>query len=196
MRIDAQHSFSDRHPLDYLGGILKRNRFDGSVLFASEIPSELPDFVQAVVMRVEQIDPRRLDEWQRNPRFRGLSCGLAAGGLDGLERRGLTLDVAGRADQIAEICDRYPRLRICVPLIPGLPEGVYLKVLSAPRDLVRETLSRCGPARMMFGSDWPAGLPDVTWKASLASFTQAIGAQPIEVREQLLGGTAREFYGI
>ena len=36
----------------------------------------------------------------------------------------------------------------------------------------------------MFGSDWPNGLPEYTWKASLAVFTQSIGAQPIEVREQ------------
>jgi len=34
----------------------------------------------------------------------------------------------------------------------------------------------------------------VTWKATLAAFTQSIGAQPIEVREELLGGTAERFY--
>jgi hypothetical protein len=39
-------------------------------------------------------------------------------------------------------------------------------------------------------------LPDVTWKESLAAFTQSIGAHSLEVREQLLGGTARGFYGI
>jgi predicted TIM-barrel fold metal-dependent hydrolase len=48
----------------------------------------------------------------------------------------------------------------------------------------------------MFGSDWPAGLPDTAWKASLAAFTQAIGAQTIDVREELLGGTAERFYGL
>jgi predicted TIM-barrel fold metal-dependent hydrolase len=46
----------------------------------------------------------------------------------------------------------------------------------------------------MFGSEWPVRLPDVTWKESLAAFTQSIGAQPMEIREQLLGGTATEFY--
>jgi predicted TIM-barrel fold metal-dependent hydrolase len=46
----------------------------------------------------------------------------------------------------------------------------------------------------MFGSDWPNGLPAATWKATLAAFTQAIGAQPIEVREELLGGTAARVY--
>jgi predicted TIM-barrel fold metal-dependent hydrolase len=48
----------------------------------------------------------------------------------------------------------------------------------------------------MFGSDWPNGLPAYTWKASLAVFTQSIGSQPIEVREQLLGGTAARVYGV
>ena len=48
----------------------------------------------------------------------------------------------------------------------------------------------------MFGSEWPARLPEVTWKESLAVFTQCIGAQSIEVRERLLGDTARVFYGL
>jgi L-fuconolactonase len=46
----------------------------------------------------------------------------------------------------------------------------------------------------MYGSDWPSYLPVGTWKEALAAFTQAIGAQPIEVRDELLGGTAIRFY--
>ena len=53
-----------------------------------------------------------------------------------------------------------------------------------------------GPRRLMFASDWPNGLPEHSWKASLALFTQSIGAQTIETREELLGGTAARFYGI
>ena len=45
-------------------------------------------------------------------------------------------------------------------------------------------------------SEWPVRLPDVTWKESLAAFTQSTGANPIEVREQLLGGATAEFYAI
>lgn len=48
--------------------------------------------------------------------------------------------------------------------------------------------------RLMFGSDWPVCLLAGTWKAVLATFTQAIGAQPVGVREKLLGGTATDFY--
>ena len=38
--------------------------------------------------------------------------------------------------------------------------------------------------------------PEGTWKEALAAFTQAIGAQTMETREHLLGGTARRFYRI
>lgn len=54
---------------------------------------------------------------------------------------------------------------------------------------------RCfGPRRLMFGSDWPICLSRGTWKAVLATFTQALGALQQETREQLLGLTALEFY--
>ena len=52
------------------------------------------------------------------------------------------------------------------------------------------------PDRLMFGSDWPVCLLAGSWKETLAAFTQAIGPQPIEAREKLLGGTARKFYRI
>jgi len=61
---------------------------------------------------------------------------------------------------------------------------------------VRHALRVFTPARIMFGSDWPSYLPDGTWKEALAAFTQAIGAQTIETREQLLGATALRFYGL
>ena len=196
MRIDAQHSYSERHPLDYLESILKRNRFEGSVLVASEVPPELPEYVKAVVVR----------NWglPLHPRLRGIACGLPADGLEELQARGLTLDVTSGAEHVVDVAARYPDLKICVPLplLPAsLPDGVYVKLLGLGRlpnapTRVREALARYGPSRLMFGSNWPDELPEITWKAALAIFTQSIGAQPIEVREQLLGGTAREFYGI
>jgi len=53
-----------------------------------------------------------------------------------------------------------------------------------------------GPDRLMFGSDWPVCMLAGTWKEAFAAFTQSIGPQPMETREKLLGGTARNFYGI
>jgi L-fuconolactonase len=64
------------------------------------------------------------------------------------------------------------------------------------RPFVQHALAVFGPRRLMFGSEWPVRLPDVTWKESLAAFTQSIGAQPMEAREQLLGATACHFYSI
>jgi L-fuconolactonase len=65
-----------------------------------------------------------------------------------------------------------------------------------PRSYVRHALALFGPRRLMFGSDWPNALPEHSWKENLARFTQSIGAQSIEVREELLGGTAARFYAL
>lgn len=76
-----------------------------------------------------------------------------------------------------------------------LTEVVELPWKAAPiRPFVQHALAVFGPRRLMFGSEWPVRLPDVTWKESLAAFTQSIGAHSMEEREQLLGGTAAEFY--
>jgi L-fuconolactonase len=64
------------------------------------------------------------------------------------------------------------------------------------RPYVSHALRIFGPDRLMFGSDWPVCLLAGSWKETLAAFTQAIGPQPMEVRERLLGGTAQEFYRI
>lgn len=64
------------------------------------------------------------------------------------------------------------------------------------RPYVQHVLTAFSAARVMFGSGWPSGLPDRIWKETLAAFTQAIGAQSLEIREELLGGVANRFYGI
>jgi L-fuconolactonase len=68
-----------------------------------------------------------------------------------------------------------------------------------PDDLkpyVHHVLRLFGPDRLMFGSDWPVCLLAGSWKEVLAAFTQAIGAQSMEVRSKLLGETAQKFYGL
>jgi len=81
--------------------------------------------------------------------------------------------------------------------ISGLLSAQSTPWTAAPlRPFVEHVLSVFGPARLMFGSEWPACLPAATWKETLAAFTQSIGARAIEVREQLLGGTAARFYGL
>ena len=236
MRLDAQHSFSERYPLPTLASILKRNRFEGTILTAPQAtrPSELaglPEFVRGVVIRADRMDPRMLDEYQREARFRGLSLGPTDGlpeYLEELERRNLTLDLRDKLGCIPGIADRLPSLRMAIVHL-GSPvvgnDGAWDRWASALeaaahapqvccklsgltglrespwraedlRPYVEHALAVFGPGRLMFGSGWPANLPEHTWKESLAAFTQSIGARPMEVREELLGGTAARFYGI
>ena len=51
-----------------------------------------------------------------------------------------------------------------------------------------------GPDRLMFGSDWPVCRLAGSWKEVFAACTQAMGPQPMDVREQVLGETATRFY--
>jgi hypothetical protein len=298
LRLDAHHSFSEIYPLASLASILKRNRFDGSILVtdvaqalmpaASRLvstlalgpPAEppdaaaasdagpsgigpgssdhpvrepsapldlaarggtgspdlpaLPEFVRAVVIQADRVDPHLLDQCQRDPlfhgRFRGLCCDCASGlpeNLHELERRNLTLDILNGLPLLPAIAERFPALRVAIVHLgsPAVGSGdwdrwasaleaaaripqVYCKLsgliglmpspwrAEALRPYVQHALSVFGPGRLMFGSGWPASLPEHAWKETLAAFTQSIGAQSIEVREQLLGATAARFYGI
>ena len=241
MRIDSHHSFSERYPLEYLDTILKRNRFDASVVVVPQafVPVLVcPPFVRGIVVSLDLRDPQLphlLDQYQRDPKFKSVCHHFTAEipeGLAELERRAIPLDALTPPALIPRIVDRFPSLRIVIDHV-GQPEGgsplarpatgvpdlpgdqwardleqasqspqVFCKLSAiarlapSPRPYVQHALAVFGPRRLMFGSDWPAGLPDTTWKASLAAFTQALGAQTIEVREELLGGTAERFYGL
>lgn len=93
-----------------------------------------------------------------------------------------------------EIAARHPLL--CAK-ISGLTSDTPGQWNSAQfRPAVAHAMRTLGPDRLMYGSDWPSYLPEGTWKEALAAFTQTIGALPMEVREQLLGGTAARFYSI
>src|ERR1035438_1180433 len=103
-RIDSHQHFTREYTPSLLFPILKRNRFDGSVVVAN-VPSVEEtrwllalaaehDFVRAVVGWADLADPRvgeMLDEYQRHPKFRGVSWALEEdlpAGLGELERRG------------------------------------------------------------------------------------------------------------
>lgn len=210
MRIDAHHSYSERYPLDHLETILKRNRFEGSVLVGPLAAA--PDFVRGIVVPAAEWR----DEFTQHPKFRGVLTTQAHGlPWNELEARRIPVDFAGPLAGAAELAAHYPNLPICIDHLGAPPTDDWPQLLEAaaqfpqvccklsglamfpePRPYVQLALRLFGPARLMFGSDWPTGLPGYTWKANLAMFTQAIGAQSIETREQLLGGTAARFYGI
>ena len=170
-----------------------------------------------VLAVVPPFDPDLLDEYQRHPKFRGVWHSFASGipdSLGELERRGIPLDAEAPLAEVRNIGERFPNLRLVIDDLGGPPRGdwahdlelaaelpnVFCKLSSIARlpppasVFVQHALAVFGPQRLMFGSGWPACLPEFTWKASLAAFTQAIGAQTIEVREELLGGTAARFY--
>jgi L-fuconolactonase len=211
---------------------LKRNRFDGTVVVCERPAVEENrwllglaaehEFIRGVVCGVELGDgalPALLDEYQRHAKFRGV---YAEGGSAGeLERRGLSLDLPPRFDDVARIAAAHSTLKIAIDHVgrPSLMQagveefkalggfpGICVKlsglITDAPTQWkaaefapwARAALEAFGAERVMYGSDWPSYLPAGTWKEALAAFTQAIGAQSIETREQVLGATARRFY--
>ena len=237
MRLDSHQHFTAEYTPDLLFPILKRNRFEGSVVVCSQQDTAhhfqlaaAHDFIRAVVAWADLDDPNLgavLDDFARHPKFRGLIGSKNAGsigcGLAELEARGLTLDLENPG-LVPEIADRYPALRIVIDHLgrpPADPEAwaaaleraaqhplVFGKLsgLITPcptrwragdfRPYVQHALRTFGPHRLMFGSDWPSYLPEGTFKESLAAFTQSIGALPIAMREELLGGTAARAYAL
>ena len=196
MRIDSHHSSSERYPLEHLKRILARNRFDGSIAVVREA---VPLWHILWAGAEGKDDPWCRGLWTRVPDVTPRILEAVAG-------RSLDLDVeAGSLRDACEIAAAHPEIAVVLQAgrISGEAEftalarvpNLYVKAAGVlPRETVRLALEAFGPSRMMFGSNWPAGLPEVTWKATLAAFTQAIGAQPVEVREELLGGTAARVY--
>jgi predicted TIM-barrel fold metal-dependent hydrolase len=204
LRIDAHHSANDQYPLAYLETILKRNRFEQSI-YVGPSPDPLPDFVAGLIVPAGHSTG--------HPRVCGVQVETLAD-LD-LVPPGLPIDLNGLLAQVPAIAARFPGRTLVIDHLgypateswsddlaaaASLPNVVCklsgLTKFGEARPYVRRALALFGPARLMFGSDWPQGLPEYTWKSNLAAFTQAIGAQPIEVREQLLGGTAARVYNL
>lgn len=203
MRIDAHHSASDQYPLPYLETILKRNRFERSIYVGPL--REVPDFIAGIVVPAGAPAD--------HPRVCGVQVARLAD-LDSVPPR-LPIDLLGLLREVPEIAARFSGRALVIDHL-GYPPAeswsgdlaraaafpnVFCKLsgltqFAEARPYVRHALSVFGPARLMFGSDWPNSLPAYTWKTNLAAFTQAIGAQPIEVREQLLGATAARVYGV
>ncbi len=214
LRVDSHQRFTAAHPPEHFGPILSRNKFVGSVcVLADDDPEDWADFefVLAIVGRGSR--------WRGHPKFRGLISDRVAEP----PAPGETLDLIVRtADlpSVLRLAERAPDSRIALDHLGGpdlsgadfaeWAEGmrrlaefpnVYCKLSGMVRAAdVRphvQHLLRCfGPQQLMFGSGWPDCLPEHAWKETLAAFTQALGAAPIEVREELLGGTAARFYGI
>jgi predicted TIM-barrel fold metal-dependent hydrolase len=204
LRIDAHHSANQQYPLANLESILKRNRFERSI-YVGPPPDPLPDFVAGLIVPAGfPTDHTRV-------------CAVQVATLDDLDLLppDLPIDLDGLLPHVPAIAARFPG-RILVIDHLGYPAteawsddlaaaaslpNVFCKLsgltrFGESRPYVQRALALFGPARLMFGSDWPNALPAYTWKTNLAAFTQSIGAQPIEVREQLLGDVAARVYNL
>ena len=62
------------------------------------------------------------------------------------------------------------------------------------RPWVEHLVNSFGPHRLSYGSGWPFSMPDVTWKESLACFTQCVGPMPMDDRSLIIGENAAKFY--
>ncbi|MEJ7605514.1 MAG: amidohydrolase family protein [Bryobacteraceae bacterium] len=71
-----------------------------------------------------------------------------------------------------------------------------LRDASQLRPYVEHIWSRFGAERCMFGSDWPVCLLAGSWKEALAGLTQALGPQPQQLRDEVMGATAARFYKV
>ena len=219
-RIDSHQHFTAEHPGEHFGPILKRNKFAGSVCVVDpHDPFSIADFgfVLAIVVRGEA------GAWAEHPKFRGVVAPASrpvSGTLDllvstpdlpavarfaerspgqliAIDHLGSPNIAAGdfaewahNMDDLAKYSNVYCKLSGLVRVAPAPWRASDL------RPYVHHALRCFGPERSMFGSGWPDCLPEYAWKETLAAFTQALGASPIPVREQLLGGTAARFYSI
>ncbi len=201
MRIDSHHSGNEQYTLAYLETILKRNRFERSIYVGP--PQDVPDYVAGIVLPVDHATP--------HPKLRGVQI-ASLGDLPRALAFGLPIDLLALLPHVPAIAAAHGATPFVIDHL-GYPAPVEaleaaapfpkvycklsgLRLFDNPRPRVQLALRIFGPERLMFGSDWPNGLPDHTWKGALALFTQSIGAQTIETREQLLGGTAARVYGL
>ena len=114
----------------------------------------------------------------------------------------MVIDHLGRRSLAVEPFDQWARALELAAQSPNVFGKLSGLITDAPtqwraeqfQPYARHALSVFGPGRLMYGSDWPSYLPVGTWKEALAAFTQAVGAQSMETRERLLGGTTGHFY--
>jgi len=121
LRIDSHQHFTPDYSPALLYLILKRNRFDFTVIVggADLLPCASAEFVKAIVVQADLASPGLpylLDELQSHPKFRGICYAFDGDplptGLSELARRDLTLDLPPRPELVPVIAGRFPALRL------------------------------------------------------------------------------------
>jgi L-fuconolactonase len=208
LRLDAHQSFTPEHIPEHLGPILKRNKFEGSIAVARDAAETRQflefaarhEFIRGVVGCGGEGHPKFVGDSRFEVEDAAEALRLAQ---DNTERKiaivRLGSPPVGRegADAWAESIARAAANPRVFCKASGLLSLVPRPWKAEPlRPFVQHVLRAFGPSRVMFGSDWPSCLPDAIWKETLAMFTQAIGPQTMDVREELLGGAAARFYSV
>lgn len=195
MRIDAQHSFAPpgQGP-EWFEKILARNRFEGSVYFPG--PGEL-DAALRLAERFPYIRRVVAREIVSHPLVRSVFLDESAQAA-AVEAAGLRVEAPA---SLWPFECAGPVALHGFPSTVDLPERVVIKLTGFTLPVnperaatFRRFLAKLGPDRLLFASGWP--FAGGTWKETLSAFTQELGAMPMPIREQLLGGTARAFYEI
>jgi hypothetical protein len=201
-RVDAQHSFAppNQGP-DWYGKILARNKFAGSIYVPHEgsvdeaiALAEKYPYIRRVVPTVH---PDGLGQLPDHPLISSVHLTHPApAALSELQQRRLAAEIDV---QHWPFPAEGPVALIGMPDAADLPPNVYVKltgfrlpVTAQQKQKLQEMLQKPGAQRILFASGWPYG--GGTWKETLAAFTQCLGAQTIDLREQILGDTARDFY--
>ena len=210
---------------DALWRILSRNKYDGAVVLATGPSLDWVLSLTGEHSWIAAVIGDRLDiRHPRYKAIRHVHGADTAGTLEDAATAGLAVDFAVTPDQAEsaiEVLSHHPRTRVA--LVPAAGPGfdpapwqafarldhVMVKVCGlineagaegwraeTYRPLVQALLTWFGPERVMYGSDWPYCMYSGTWKESLAAFTQALGAQTMEVRSKILGENAARHYGI
>lgn len=204
-----------------LAPILARNRFEGAVVYAcSGEPVAETDwllslsdaFVLAVISPVAGTGPADWDRWSVHPKFAGVAAPPVAMARELAARDLVCVTTPSHA---LALCDAAPDLRLIVrawPLGDGVSPEAWVRSIAplrplpqvliqmdgilnaaAARPALQYLVETFGPARVTFGSNWPAHMPDHTWKETLAGFTQALGPQPLPERLRIVGENLQEF---
>ena len=89
------------------------------------------------------------------------------------------------------------------PLTHAKVSGLYASVGSMEswteegvRPFVEDALELFGPARLMWGSDWPVCLLVADYETTFRTVTAALGSLSEADRAAVLGGNAMQFYRI
>ena len=80
--------------------------------------------------------------------------------------------------------------------VSGLPAGDHPRTAAAVTAAIRWAVDCLGPARLMFGSDWPVTTPTGGYQAAVSRLRDAVADLTPRERNDIFAGTAQRCYGL